>query len=119
MYPCLTPVAWASLRECRPSARTSVAGTETECMFGRLRSWWRGWLIPSWLSNFLMLMGFGFLGEIVGAWHDIWRIELAVVALIVGFLGQRKIKKVTLIERTPESVAWRVEYKTKRQGNTA
>jgi hypothetical protein len=82
-------------------------------MFKRLASWWRAWLMPSWLSSFLMLLGCAYLGECVGDWRNIWRIELLVVALIIAWLGQRRIKKVMLLERTPTSITWRLEYKRK------
>ena len=72
----------------------------------------RARLVPPWLSAPLMLLGVVF---VVVEWVSVGAIVLVPIgiAAAIGVIERRRIRKVTVLERSAGHVVWRVDYRTK------
>jgi membrane-bound ClpP family serine protease len=79
-------------------------------MVQRYESWRRGQLVPSWLSVPLMILGVIYL---VAEWSVRGSAVLIPIGIVVilGVIEQRRVRRVTVLERSARHVVWRIDYR--------
>ncbi len=71
--------------------------------------------MPSWLSVPLMILGVIYLLAEWSVSGSAVLIPIGIVA-VVGLIEQRRVRKVTVLERSAHYVVWRIDYRGKDAG---
>jgi membrane-bound ClpP family serine protease len=81
-------------------------------MLGWIENFRSARLVPSWLSVPLMMLGVVFL--LVEGWTVGPLVLVPIgIAAVIGAIEHRRIRKVTVLERSADHVVWRVDYRSK------